>query len=105
MLDLLLCLLFQHDLTPIEIAAREDNLAIVDTLFDFTAPIPHISTWDDFHGIYDYINSQEAKDQRELQAEIKFLEAKENGAQATRINDYMTAVYWYTEVWFRTSNL
>ena len=36
--------------------------------------------------------------QRELQAEIKFLEAKENGAQATRINDYMTAVYWYTEV-------
>ncbi|KNA06686.1 hypothetical protein SOVF_178700, partial [Spinacia oleracea] len=55
--------LLLHDLTPIEIAAREDNLAIVDTLFDFTAPIPHISTWDDFHGIYDYINSQEAKDQ------------------------------------------
>ncbi|KNA22831.1 hypothetical protein SOVF_030400 isoform A [Spinacia oleracea] len=87
---------FSDDLTPIEIAAMEGNLAVAEILFDVTARISHIPTWS-FHGIYEYINSQEAKNQRELKAETKFLEAKENGAQAVKRNDYMTAVYWYTE--------
>ncbi|XP_056684537.1 uncharacterized protein [Spinacia oleracea] len=84
------------DLTPIEIAAVEGNLEIVNILFDFTAPIPHIPTWS-IPGIHEYINSREVKNQRELKAETRFLEANENAAQSVRENDYMTAVYWYTE--------
>ncbi|XP_056684752.1 uncharacterized protein [Spinacia oleracea] len=72
-----------RDLTPIEIAAMEGHLTVVDTLFDITARIPHIPTWSCF-GIHEYINSQEAKHQRELKAKAKFLEANENGAQAIR---------------------
>ncbi|XP_056684787.1 hsp70-Hsp90 organizing protein 2-like [Spinacia oleracea] len=74
----------------------EDNLAVVSTLFDVTTRIPHIPIWS-CHGIYEYINSQEAKNQRELRAETRFLEVKAQGAQAVRTNDYRTAVYWYTE--------
>ncbi|XP_056686151.1 uncharacterized protein [Spinacia oleracea] len=84
------------DLTPIEIAAVEGNLAIVNALFDVTARIPHIPTWS-ILGIHEYVNSNGAKDQRKLKSEIKFLEAKANGAQAIRTDDYMTAVCWFTE--------
>ena len=62
MLDLLLCLLFQHDLTPIEIAAMDGNLAVVTALFDVTACVPNIPIWS-CQGILEYINSQEAKNQ------------------------------------------
>ncbi|XP_021840486.2 uncharacterized protein [Spinacia oleracea] len=84
------------DLTPIEIAAVEGNLEVLNILFDYTSRIPHIPIWS-CHGIYEYINSQEAKNQRELKAEIKFSDANINATQSIRSNDYMTAVYWYTE--------
>ena len=61
-MDLLLCLLFQYDYTPIEIAVVEGNLAVVDTLFDVSARIPHIPTWS-IHGIHEYLNSEEEKTQ------------------------------------------
>ncbi|XP_056686153.1 uncharacterized protein [Spinacia oleracea] len=72
------------DLTPIEIAAMEGHLAVVETLFDATTPIPHIPIWS-CHGICEYMNSQEAKNQRQLKAVTKFFLAKLIGA------------YWYTE--------
>ncbi|KNA12819.1 hypothetical protein SOVF_122490 [Spinacia oleracea] len=84
------------DLTPIEIAAMEGHLAVVETLFDATTPIPHIPIWS-CHGICEYMNSQEAKNQRQLKAVTKFFLAKLIGAQAMRTNDYLTAAYWYTE--------
>ncbi|XP_021848418.1 uncharacterized protein [Spinacia oleracea] len=85
-----------YDLTPIEIAAMDGNLAVVTALFDVTACVPNIPIWS-CQGILEYINSQEAKNQRGLKVETKFLEAKENGAQAFKTNDYITAIYWYTE--------
>ncbi|XP_056687769.1 uncharacterized protein [Spinacia oleracea] len=85
-----------YDYKPIEIAAAEGNLAVADILFDVTDRIPHIPTWS-IHGIHEYLNSEEEKTQRQLKMPAKFLEAKENGAQAMITNEYMNAVYWYTE--------
>ncbi|XP_056683557.1 uncharacterized protein [Spinacia oleracea] len=54
-----------YDYTPIEIAVVEGNLAVVDTLFDVSARIPHIPTWS-IHGIHEYLNSEEEKTQEEI---------------------------------------
>ncbi|KAL2900586.1 Ankyrin-1 [Bienertia sinuspersici] len=85
-----------HDLTPIELAAIEGNLTVVNTLFDVTTQIPNIPVWS-CQGILDYVNSSHAKEQRELNAGSKFLKAKENGAEAVKTKDFLTAIYWYTE--------
>ncbi|KAL2933276.1 Sperm-associated antigen 1A [Bienertia sinuspersici] len=85
-----------HDLTLIELVTIDGNLAVVNSLFDVTTQIPNIPVWS-CQGILDYVNYPHAKEQRELNAELKFLKAKENGAEAVKTKNFVTDIYCYTE--------
>ncbi|KAJ8441847.1 hypothetical protein Cgig2_021537 [Carnegiea gigantea] len=80
----------------VKIAAMRGSRADVRALLQATTPIPSIADWS-VDGILKYVQSVEAENQRKSIVEQKFHEAKAKGAEAVARNDYLEAIYWYTE--------
>ncbi|PIA28680.1 hypothetical protein AQUCO_06700002v1 [Aquilegia coerulea] len=82
---------------PIEIAARNANLAEVGILFPVTSPIPACSDWS-INGIMEYVHSEEGRQQVLAKIKERLFIAKSEADRALHSKEYIQAKFLYTEV-------
>ncbi|XP_026428760.1 26S proteasome non-ATPase regulatory subunit 10-like [Papaver somniferum] len=95
--DTLCCIYYTNDgFTPIEIAALNGYSNVVEVLFPVTSRIPGYVDWS-IGGVIAHVQSDQAKEQRELKAKEKLHEAKLSGTDAFNKKDYYKAKFSYSK--------
>ncbi|XP_065864327.1 uncharacterized protein [Euphorbia lathyris] len=89
-------LLLQCGLKPIELAALKVYDDVVMMLLPLTSPF---SDWS-YDGIRNYLLSDEPLKQREKNRNEAFLQLKSKGEDEFKRQEYIKAIYWYSECFF-----